>query len=207
MRVRLHGRSRPALGQRSVASQQTWRLRNRGPWTPRPSRCAQIVDVDGDLAPDIIVVRPATCSAARRTRAGSSSSSTTVDSGTLSTDDADVTISTGDENHFDTPSTPATSTVTAASSPRSAPRQHGLRRRHGRTRCGLRLPPRWSDGRRWLRRRRCRSPHSRRWRDASGSAIMSADFTGDGTEQLIVVAPWYNEEDGRISVFSLRSME
>ena len=35
-----------------------------------------------------------------------------------------------------------------------------------------------------------------------GSAITSADFTGDGTEQLIVAAPRYNEEDGRISVFS-----
>jgi hypothetical protein len=36
-----------------------------------------------------------------------------------------------------------------------------------------------------------------------GSAMSSADFDGDGAEELIVASPRWSDEEGRISIFSL----
>ncbi len=36
-----------------------------------------------------------------------------------------------------------------------------------------------------------------------GSSMSSADFDGDGSEELMVSSPRWNDEEGRISIFSL----
>ena len=164
----------------------------------------QIVDVDGDLAPDIIVGAPGDVF-------GGTADEGQVFiffndgglSGTLSTDDADVTISTGDENHFGY----ALHTgdidgdgglelmIGAPDSMDYDDDMDGPGAVYVFHLAGLMDGGDFGAGDADL--------HIRGDGETQfGSAITSADFTGDGTEQLIVAAPRYNEEDGRISVFS-----
>ena len=164
----------------------------------------QIVDVDGDLAPDIILGAP-----------GDGYGGTADEGevfiffndggfeGTISTDDADVTIGTGDEDHFgyalhsgDIDGDGGIELMIGA--PDSMDYDDDMDGPgavyvfHLAT---LMFGGDFDAGDADL--------HIRGDGETQfGSTITSADFTGDGSEELIVAAPRYNEEDGRISVFS-----